>query len=245
MKKIFLLLLLISTTFSIGFAQKQLSEGYIKMEVTDVQSDDPKVMQAAEMMKGGLMEFYFTQAKARVDMTMGMMMKTKNFTDVAANKSYSFMDIMGKKIKLVTDMNDKDSKKTKDTEKAMKDIEFKVKRHDGVTKNILGYTCTKVEVSMIPKDGEPMKMVYYVTDAIKMPKNAGINNMNRGMGKTKLPDIGGNPLQMTINAGPMALTYTAVKISEKIYDKDFEMPSGYKEMTEEEMSKMFQGGGGS
>ena len=62
--------LMLCFTFISGQIFGQLSEGHVKMEITDIVSSDPQIQAMADMMKGSTQEMYFTKDKGLMVMNM-------------------------------------------------------------------------------------------------------------------------------------------------------------------------------
>jgi len=230
MKKLFLLPLFI-LAFGLNYsnAQAEMTEGYIKMELTDIHSDNPEVAQGLEMMKGGTMESYFTAEKSLtvVNMMQGMV-ATKTLFDNDTKESLMLMDMMGNKIQVKGKAEDFTNEETEKIKENIKINEFRSE-----TKKISGYDCHKIEI--IIDEANDMTMTAYVTEQIKTSaKNLqGLEQVN----------MKGFPLEFKIvMGGMMSMTYTAVIVEPKVNHKVFNLNAeGYKEMTMDEFQKMAGG----
>ena len=214
-------------------AQKTLKNGYLKMEVTDIQSDNEQMMQMAGMLKGTFTEIYFTPEKSLTKASvMGGMSETTVLMDNNSKEHVMLMSMMGQKIKI--NMDEKELEEMQAGQNADMEIAYDHKKDE--TKEILGYKCHKVDMKMASM-GE-VSMSLWVTDQIK--SNAHVSN---GINTEKL---GGFPLEYVFSmGGQLNMTMTATKL-EKDFDKGvFNVSTeGYKEMTMEEFMESMGGMGG-
>jgi len=212
-------------------AQKTIDKGYVKMEITDVSSEDPQMAMGLEMMKGSVTEIFFMEGKYRTAMNMmGGMVKMDNMVDVSSNKMDMLFDAMGNKMWVDTNLDD--AKKNKPSAQNMED--FKVDYDKSQTKKILGYNAYKATVS-VPNGG--MTVEGWVTEDIKTDAN-----IIQGMEDLKLQ---GFPLQFSIVSPQMKLTFAATEIKETVDENKFVLKTdGYKKMTMEEFTKTMGGMGG-
>ena len=228
-----LLIVLISFLFlESSMAQKVMKQGYIKMELTDVKTDNAEMSQMIGAMKGSTQEMYFDQGKQKIDINMmGGMMHMQIYQDLKAKTFESYMTMMGQNIKMVMSQEDIE-KQNQESAKLMENAKVAYDKND--KKDILGYPCYKATLS-IPVQGQTMQMSFYITEKITVPQIY-VQNLNN----LKLP---GAPLAMTIDAGMMAMTYEAKEISEKLDASFFKKPEGeWKEMTPEQLQQMGMGG---
>ncbi|MBK7427228.1 MAG: hypothetical protein IPI60_09445 [Saprospiraceae bacterium] len=226
MKQLLILLLLVSA--SVGSYAQKISEGVIKMELTDVKSDDPSVASQMAMMKGSTNDIYFSKDQQKVSMSMmGGMMNMMVFTTPATKETKLFMDMMGNKFQVKTPME----------EPGKAEDEMDIKMTDE-TKEIKGYKCKKV--IMTPKksatNGQDMTITVYVTDRIDM--TGPFTPQMKGATKLK-----GAPLEMSIQTGGVSMVYTCKSVETSLPKDSFKEPKGYKEMSKEEYEKMMSGFG--
>jgi hypothetical protein len=213
------LLALLSLTVIPSLAQKAIKEGKIIYEITYPESDFSD--QQLAMMPSEA-TIYFKNDKTRMEMSMGMGMSTVVITDNKAKVSTTLMDVMGNKIATKSTEADieKDSKEQGD---------YKVEITDE-TKTIAGYTCKKAIVTN--SDGESSD-IYFCED-IKLE--------GENWSQKQFKDIKGFPLMYSLKQRGITMQMTAKKVSaEQVDNSKFIIPSDYKEMTREEMRKMFGG----
>jgi len=98
------------------------------------------------------------------------------------------------------------------------------------TKKIAGYTCKKAEIT----DEEGNVIVTYYCDEL--------NVKNHNWENPQMKNIKGMPLEFSQPTGNTTMKFIAKEIKKsKVKDKEFEIPEGYTEMTEEEATQMFGG----
>lgn len=225
MKQLLIIFLMVSISAS-SFAQK-ISEGVIKMELTDIKADDPSIASQMAMMKGSTNDIYFSKSQQKVAMSMmGGMMNMMVFTNPDTKESKLFMDMMGNKFQVKTP-----------AEETGTNDEMDIKVTDE-TKDIKGYKCTKVILTAKPGaiSGQDMKLTLYVTDKIE---TAGpFTPQMKGVSKVK-----GTPLEMSIETSGVTMVYTCKAVDTTLPKDAFKEPKGYKEMSKEEYEKMMQGFG--
>ncbi len=237
MKNLILRSLLLSTfVFAFAFtnAQKVLTEGYLKMEITDVASDDEQVAAMLQMMKGSQTEIHFKDGKNLSSMNMmGGMVQMKTLYDNKTEKMNMLMDMMGQK------MNIESTKKEMEAlneEQAEQFEDFEVQYDDNDTKEILGYKCVKATI--VDTKSKDAAFSMYVSKDVKAD-----SKMLQGM---QYFEIDGFPLELVVKQPQMTMTMTAVALEDKIDESVFQLDaSGYTKMTFEEfMEKMGSMGGG-
>lgn len=177
--------------------------------------------EAKAMMQGSEFTIYVKGTKSRTDMNM-MMQNTTTINDSKTKTSVTLMEVMGNKYKI------KNNESKNETEK-MPDVT--VKNLDE-TKTIAGYKCKKAEITFKDKTGKSVSSNIYYCEEIT-------NSMGHDKRSYQFKDIKGMPLEYEINAdNGMKMKMTAQSVSkESVPDSKFDIPSGYKETTVEEMQK--------
>lgn len=223
---------------SFNLNAQSLETGVIKMEITEVDSEDAQMAASLEMMKGMVTEYYFSPEKSmsKTDM-MGGMIKSTTLVDNSTKDLTILMDVMGNRMHVET--NQEKNKLTGDGgENMMEDLKITYDESD--SKSIMGYNCIKATVSGMATDGPTGDMAFtmYVTDEIKAS-----NQMIQGMDKIELK---GFPLQYVLKNELMSMTYEAVGIQKELDNAAFDVKTaGYTKMTMEEfMEQMGSMGGG-
>jgi GLPGLI family protein len=168
-----------------------------------------------QMFAGSEMTVTMKGDKSRTDLKMGPQATTA-VADAKAKTSFTLLDIMGQKYKVVTKVDEKPANLT------IKELPE--------TKEIAGYTCKKAEVTS-PASPDPIT-VYYT-------EKIGNNGYN-----TQIKGIKGYPLAFEINQSGVKISYNAKSVStEKVMDSKFDVDcTGYKEITQEELMKSMGGG---
>jgi hypothetical protein len=102
------------------------------------------------------------------------------------------------------------------------------------TKEIAGYKCKKGELITKNDEGKETAAVFYYTEEL------GIGDKNfDGMFK----DVKGTLMEYQENTGEIAKKFVVTKVKKgKVSEKDFLIPTGYEEMTQEQLMEMFGGG---
>ncbi|MFZ1703195.1 MAG: hypothetical protein WAT79_02550 [Saprospiraceae bacterium] len=227
MYKILSLLLSSFLFFSPAIGQKVLTEGTVKMEISDVKSDDPQIAMQMEMMKGSTMDLFFKGDEHITHMNMmGGLMVMKTQVMQAANKMNLFMDMMGQKMWIESAL---DEVQTPEQKEIAEKVNIVYDKKD--TKVIEGYNCYKMTLSS-PDDAEGMNVQAYVTEEIKA--NARII---RGFESVEYV---GFPLEFTVGNGMFTMTMTTKAISDKVDSEKMKIETeGYKKMTMEEFQSSF------
>ena len=228
MKKITLLFLSVSAIIALFFAGSTEFEGKIIYSIDFANANMPA--QAKSMMAGSTATIYIKGTKSRSDMNMGPQTTTSIY-DSKTNTSTMLMEVMGSKYKIKTEPSKKDEKRP----------EVKV-NVTSETKTIDGYVCKKAEVTVTDSKGSAHATNIWFTEEIS-------NHMNVGDDRSaQFRNIKGMPLEYEVQAqNGMSMKMTATSVSkETVSDSKFEIPSGYKETTIEDMQKemmqMMQGG---
>lgn len=229
MNKIFSITLFLFLT-SWVYGQKVLTEGSVKMEITTVNADDPQMAMQLEMMKGSKLDIYFKGEEYITDMNMmGGLMLMKNKINNKEKKMDLFMDMMGQKFWIESNLDEANTPEQKEIAEQSK-IEYD--KND--KKVILGYNCYKMTIVNPAMEG--MKVSAYVTDEIK--SNAKII---RGFESVEYQ---GFPLEFEVNNSVFTMKMEAKSIEDKVKDSDFTVDTaGYKKMTMKEFQESFGGMG--
>jgi len=218
MKKIFLLSALAISAISFSFIGSDF-EGKIVYTMSVDNANMPP--EAKAMMQGSEFSIYMKGTKSRTDMNM-MMQNTTTISDAKTKTSVTLVEVMGNKYKIKND-------ETKNETEKMPDVT--VKNLDE-TKMIAGYKCKKAELTIKDKTGKAVTTNIYYCEEIT-------NSMGHDKRSYQFKNIKGMPLEYEINAdNGMKMKMTAKSVSkESVPDSKFEIPSGYKETTVEEMQK--------
>lgn len=214
-------------------AQKELSQGLIKMELTDVKSEDAAMAAQLGMLKGSTNEVYFNKSNVltKIDM-MGGMMQMNILVDPKTRAGFMLfdMEMMGKKLKV--NITEEDAKKQKE---ASKNNEFKVTYDKADTKVVAGYKCHKAVITSPAMNGA--SITAYVTEDIKIKAD-----VIQGISSDVLK---GFPLEYNVGAKGMSMVYTTVEIKDTVDPSVFELKTaGYEEQSMEEFQKTMGAMGG-
>ncbi len=236
MKKTILSILSFCLFLSMGFSQKEFSEGYIKMEITDVITDSQEAAQFVEMMKGTETEIIFNQEQSISNVNMmGGMMEMKIVINNEDQHMNMFFNAMGNKMQIESTKEERD-KMQEEQGQAVDPDSFILEWDENVTKDILGHECTKLTVKS-KEDPEADGMVLFVAKNIKAS-----NKLIQGMEHF---DIQGFPLEYQINAQGMKMVTTAVELKHEVPKGAFDInTNGYQKMTLEEFTKQMGAMGG-
>lgn len=211
-------------------AQSPMTQGMVKLEITDVSSTDAQTAQMLQMMKGSSSTIYFEGDKnlTRTSM-MGGMVVTDSQVDKATNTLNMYMDMMGQKTWIQSSMEEAAAAKAN-----MSNMDIKTDKANKKTINGL----EAYAITIADKTNPDLKISGYVTDAIKA-STQGI----QGLEGMELP---GFPLEIKIDMkGQMTMTFEAVEIKKELPANIFEKDTtGYKKMTMEEFQKSMGGMGG-
>ncbi|MBK6566214.1 MAG: hypothetical protein IPG18_13680 [Saprospiraceae bacterium] len=230
MHKITLFIFLSILIFQPVFAQKTIKEGVVKMEISDISSNDPQTASALEMMKGSIFEIYFTEKEnlTLVNM-MGGLMEMKIHVNDADNVMNMYMDMMGQKYLVESKANESITAEQKEAASKMK-IEYD--KND--TKEIAGYKCYKMKITS--PDMQGMTVNAYITEEVR--SNAKIIKGYEAL------SYAGFPLEYKIGNDAFSMTTTTKSIENKVDASKFKIDgTGYTKMTMEEFQKSFGGMG--
>jgi len=216
-------------------AQK-IESGSIKMEITDVNSDNEQTAAGLEMMKGMVTEYSFSpdQSLSKTDM-MGGMVKSTSLVNNKTEEMTMLMDLMGNKM-LVESTKEERDRLAGEADDMMENV--KVEYDETDTKTIQGYECVKATIMGLGTEEMSMKFTMYLSKDLLAN-----NKMIQGMDKL---DLKGFPLEYVIETDQMSMTYTATEVSTELDKEIFNVStSGYTKMTWKEfMEQMGSMGGG-
>ncbi len=215
-------------------AQKNLSEGMIKMEITEVSSDNPQVAAQLEMMKGTQTEYYFNKDKSLVSSSMmGGMIKMSYLFNNADEHLTLLFDAMGQKMMVESTKSERSDMEAEQNEAA---ANVKIVYDENDTKEILGYKCIKAKIES--EDGQiPMNFYMYVS-----PDILASNKMIQGL---QAYELKGFPLEMVMDSEQMSMTFTTVELLDKLDTSTFVLnTTGYTKMSFDEFQQSMGAMGG-
>lgn len=220
MKKLFLLSVF-SIVSTLGI-YAQMTEGHISYKI-DATTDNPDMQMAVGMMQGSTMDIYFKDKVTRSEMKMGSMMTVTTITNETSKDVLMLMGGMMGNMAVKSTLDEYEERREEQPK-------FEVTFTDE-TKEISGYNCKKA--LMTTEDG--LESVFWYTEEIMASKK----------GQSYLSEeIPGFPMQFEINNQGMKMTMTVTSVEDKLDKKkssslfDMTIPSGYKEMTMEELGTM-------
>jgi hypothetical protein len=220
--KVFTLIALffITGTISLSAAKKKNFTGKITFSIS-IQADN--LPEQAKAMMPKTMTLYVGEDKTKTEIFTQMGMQS-SIEDLEQKTKTSLIDMMGQKYVI------RDS--WEDVKKELEEMpEMKVEKTTE-TKEILGYTCTKI-IAINVEDGKEYATAW-VTDEMNVHENMNFSN-DAFAGITEMM------LEFEMDAGNgMIMTFTAIEIDDKkIKDKVFEVPEGFQETTREELQGTF------
>lgn len=238
MNKLFSLTAIIAICFSFATnvsAQKDLKEGVITMELTEVKADDPAMQSQLAMMKGSstIVAFNNDKSVVKMDMMGGMMSMTMvtNSNDKTGFMLFD-MSMLGMKNKI--NISAEDVAKKQETD-AANNMTVTYDKSD--TKEIAGYKCYKAEISSPDMQGSTI--VAYITEEIKLKAD-----VIQGISADK---INGFPLEYSVGGPGMSMVYTTTDVKFEFDKVLLEVDTeGFEEISMDEFQKKMQafGGGG-
>lgn len=229
MKKLLQLSFLFIFTISAfsTFAQKKISNGSVKYEITDLKGDNPQLA----MLKGTMISMGFLDGKQKMDLAMmGGMMRVQTIMDAKDPENPTIlMDMMGQKIHIADageEFADRMGAGLMSQEEGAPELKINYDKKD--KKTIAGYKCSLATLQ--GKEGPPIKM--YITNKIS-PANSQFQEM--------FSNLDGFPMQIMFEAEGFGVTITAQEVKDKIDAANFAVPEGYTKMTAEEFGKQMGG----
>lgn len=173
-----------------------------------------------------LMSVYISELKVKTDLATELGVQSAIY-DLNLKSKTALMDLMGSKYAI------SDSWETikADHEKKPK-AEIRVTEE---TKEIAGYNCRKVVVSIKESDdADPVESVAWFTEGLVV--NPEINFSN-----ALLKDVKGVLMEYDMEAGNgLNMKFTVFSVEKmKVSAKDFEIPEGYTEVTRQELMQIF------
>jgi hypothetical protein len=216
-------LLLIGFSINMVSAQKEIKEGTLTYEITEISSDNPQLAQQLAMMKGSSMTVLFADGKQLTKMNMmNGMMQQKIVMNPEEKTGEMYMDMMGQKIMVKMPMGGEE-----DESGASTDIEY----FPNETKKIAGYDAYKAVITT-KAEGQEMELITYITEDLAFDGEV----IRNAPGADKLKGL---PLEYTVSQPQMSMTFTAQNISMEVDKSEFDFDkAGYREMSQEELQQM-------
>lgn len=205
-----------------------MTEGHVTMEITKIESDDEQMAAQMQMLKGTQTDTYFTQEQYKSVMSiMGGMMNVTNVVNNESGKMDMYMDMMGQKMWIDTNMEEagKDKPSTEDV---------KITYDKANTKEILGYNCYMMTISSPEMEGGTVQA--YITQDIKSDAK-----FIQGYEKVKFE---GFPLEVTLKMPQMTMTMETTKLEKTVPADAFTISTeGYQKMTMSQFTEKMGGMG--
>jgi len=204
-----------------GFSQTFEGRIAYKINVKGNFSPQEKMMLPSEAV------IYSKGEKSRMEMSMGFGMSTTTISNSKTGYTVSLMNILGAKYAIEASDKDADN----ETEDLLKNTKVEVTNE---TKIIAGYNCKKAIIYLTdPKSKEVTQLEVWFT------KELDVNNVYV---KGPFQKIEGAMLEFSLEQQGMNMNFQANLVSKESVDvKLFEVPDGYKKMTQQEMMKMMGG----
>ena len=232
MKNIKLLLSLLIIISQPIFAQKTANEGYFEGIVTYKLTPISYLAPEIAYQFPTKMELYIKGTKTRSEMTMGRLMQAE-IADPNTKMSYTLLHIVDKGKNLDEKVVFKKTSQEREKERAKSPLPT-LTYYDDSVKIILGYTCRKVVAySKDPQWGTEYYANIWYTKAI------GNHELNFN---SIYPGLDGLLMEYEIYSvkSDLAVRYTVEKIEKKsVKDKEFKVPSKFKETTLTELLKKY------
>ena len=210
----FLALMLLSPNFIFG--QRKITEAKIIYEISY-----PEMMLDSQMLSNMPQEsvVFIKGNLSRTDLDLGMGISSSTIFNSNTGEVIALTDLMGTKTAMKISREDQGRSKRQN-----KRSEMKVEVTD-YTKEIAGYTCKRAVVN----DFDETSLEIYFTEQISARTSATID----------WEEINGFPMQYYLIENGLRMLFKAKEvIPEQIADSVFEIPAGYKLITQEEMMKM-------
>ncbi|PCJ85477.1 MAG: hypothetical protein COA57_07635 [Flavobacteriales bacterium] len=212
--------ILLSTVFLITFLFSGFSQNAFEGKVILGMNYD-QLPEGLEMMSAMLPDesvLYIKDDYTRAEQSIGMLGTQIVITDTKEEKVTMLYDMLGQKYAVIMSVDDLAEKEKPGKQK----IEY-----INESKKVAGYNCKKAEISYDDDDG--ILTVWYTEDIPAASSN-------------KFEGLNGFPLEYEVSKQEMKITITAKEISkEKVPSSYFQVPDGYKTITQEEMQQMFGG----
>ncbi len=225
MNRLFSLIILCFVSFAL-----KGQNGTLKMEIIEATSENPQVAAQLEMMKGTQVDVSYKGKQSLTKMNMMGGMVKVDIKLAESGDMDMYMDMMGQKMWIPSTKAELEMAKA---ESGASDPDIKYFERD--TKKIAGFNCYKMVLTS--PDNEDFKLEAYITEDILI-NAAVIQNVD-------ISQFKGFPLEYTINAPNMAMTFTTTDYSDTVDESVFDVnTSGYKKMTLKELQSMMGGMGG-
>ncbi len=206
-----------------AIAKKKEFKGTISYKISYPEGSVDESMKA---MLPKLMKVSIRQGMVKTEINSGMG-KQVEILNIEEKTTTSLLDIMGQKFSIKTSAEEIQDELTKAPETKI--------TYTDETKEIAGYDCKKVIITVKEKDSETeTEVIAYLADDFS---NEGIYFDN-----PDFKDIKGILLEFEVNSGEIQMKFIATSVNKKnIPEKEFAVPEGFKETTKDELQEMFGG----
>lgn len=226
MKKYTLLVLILLVT--LGYSQDVFSNSkdFSGIIIYNITYDEAKMDPQMVAMMPKTLKMIIKGGKVKTEMNMGMG-KSINIFDSESLTGLMLLDMMGQKFAIEMSQED--------IQKELADGPDVVVEKFDDTKEVAGYTCKKAIVKILKSNGEvESELEVYYTQEL----GSGGINMDNPMFK----DIDGVMLEYSMVEDNVSMKLNAISVDKKkISDDEFEIPEGFKTVTQEELENMFGG----
>jgi len=214
------LVALIATNVSAQKKDKQF-KGIIVYEITYPKED---VGEEMKDMLPSKMTTYILGTKKKNEL-FSLMANQSEIVDAEAMTRTSLIDVMGQKFAILTTKEE--------IEKELAEAGEQTINYFDELKEIAGYMCTKAEIVTKDENEKETTVEIFFTNEIKNQKV---------LFEGEFRDIEGIPLEFVVHEERITMMFTAIEVTHgKVKDKDFDIPEGYKFVTEKELKEMFGG----
>ena len=203
----------------VSLAQKTPYTGTIVYDVKPGQ-DLPEITKS---MAPKMMTYKFSNDKQSMKLSFPMMDQITIY-DPATKVARILMDLFGQKI--VVNQSAAEIEELRKQQGETKGI-----KETNETKTIAGYPCKKTVITRKTDEGKEIASTIYYTDAIDVSKFSLFS---------AFPEIKGLPLEFSMKMGQMDFLVTARSVTkENIPPSEFVVGSDYRQVTVEELKKLF------
>lgn len=224
MKKVLLLcsILIFAVLFNSSASAGKPFEGVITYKIT---YPDSKFSESQLAMFPKVLTVSIKGSKSRTDLQMTGM-TTVEITDFTDKTSVNLLNMMGQKYAIKQSTAEIESKNAAEGTTTVEQSDE--------TKVIAGYTCKKIVVT-VNDDGAKSTYEGYFTSEL----GSKLANFNNPLYK----DIDGALLEFLMKNQEVIMKFTATSIEKKVLPaKDFDIPSDYTVITQDELRSKFGGG---
>jgi GLPGLI family protein len=170
-----------------------------------------------------MMTYKFSNDKQLMKLSFPSMEQVTIY-DPSAKVARILMDIFGQKI--VVNQSAAEIEELRKQQGEIKGI-----KETNETKTIAGYPCKQAVITRKTSEGKEVTSTIYYTDAIDVSKFSSFSTF---------PEIKGVPLEFSMKTGQMDFMVTARSVSkESVPPSEFVVGSDYRQVTVEELRKMF------